>query len=532
MHGAVPERAPRLLSDRFPRFLKLAATLLFAAVIVNACAEKPSERPEGSANIAPATSLQVAIEAVASREQATLGIVIKNLETGEYARLNADERMRSASLYKLFVLYVAYADLEAGDLTLDEVLTFSEQAFAVEPFAEWPAGTRTTAGCALDAMTTRSSNAAAAMLVERLGGEDRITLEMRALGMKQSELTVDRAWSSPADIALLLELIATGKAVSPRASEEMLSLLLRQERAELMPAALPLGLDVAHKTGELRNIRNDAGVVFAPDGPYVFVAFTADARNDAAARAALVAISAAAYAYFEQEESTLYYGLPQPLAEAVFAVPDASGRLAVPAAAWAVTTPAGQEGVRLAQGAESVWVRDEIAPDLVALQDAAAASDVPIWVTAGYRAPTDAEAPLAKSGQAPLSCALELPSGPAGQARPRPVDGAEESVPPVASQHWLGTTVAVTTVEDGEAEADKATSMAWSWLLENAWQYGFIPALPESSDDGLPWEPWNLRWVGKEMAAHLRAMTPEHDPSIVAAELQRAGRELALAAIQ
>ena len=39
------------------------------------------------------------------------------------------------------------------------------------------------------------------------------------------------------------------------------------------------------------------------------------------------------------------------------------------------------------------------------------------------------------------------------------------------------------------------------WLLANAWQYGFIPALAESPQGkALGYEPWDLRWVGRTMA--------------------------------
>ena len=67
------------------------------------------------------------------------------------------------------------------------------------------------------------------------------------------------------------------------------------------------------------------------------------------------------------------------------------------------------------------------------------------------------------------------------------------------------------------------------WLVSNAWQYGFIPALPES-DLGrrLGYEPWRLRWVGRQMAAQLKdAPASGNYAAIVTAALRQAQTDLA-----
>ncbi len=69
---------------------------------------------------------------------------------------------------------------------------------------------------------------------------------------------------------VLLEAIASGKAVSPEASREMLAVLERQHFSDGIPAGLPPGTVVAHKTGSITRIQHDAAVVFG-DRPYVLV---------------------------------------------------------------------------------------------------------------------------------------------------------------------------------------------------------------------------------------------------------------------
>jgi beta-lactamase class A len=71
----------------------------------------------------------------------------------------------------------------------------------------------------------------------------------------------------------LLELmgaIARGDAVDAESSREMIEILERQKFNEGIPAGLPPGTRVAHKTGEITKIHHDAAIVFARR-PFVLV---------------------------------------------------------------------------------------------------------------------------------------------------------------------------------------------------------------------------------------------------------------------
>ena len=54
---------------------------------------------------------------------------------------------------------------------------------------------------------------------------------------------------------------------------------------------LPAETPVAHKTGSLRGVRNDAGIVYAPDGPYVISLCAKRLSDQVAGAAALAEIS-------------------------------------------------------------------------------------------------------------------------------------------------------------------------------------------------------------------------------------------------
>jgi hypothetical protein len=89
----------------------------------------------------------------------------------------------------------------------------------------------------------------------------------------------------------------------------MVARLARQQINDRLPAALPEGVVVAHKTGNLPGLTHDAGIIFTPSGPRVVVAMTWDAFD------------ADAYAFIANVASTVYSTLLEPPANARYDVP-------------------------------------------------------------------------------------------------------------------------------------------------------------------------------------------------------------------
>lgn len=73
------------------------------------------------------------------------------------------------------------------------------------------------------------------------------------------------------DLAVLCEAIETGRAAGAASCAEMKRILLAQEHNSMIPADLPEGVRVAHKTGSITGVRHDAGIVDAPFGTYYLV---------------------------------------------------------------------------------------------------------------------------------------------------------------------------------------------------------------------------------------------------------------------
>jgi beta-lactamase class A len=100
------------------------------------------------------------------------------------------------------------------------------------------------------------------------------------------------------DLAIILRAIQEGRAGSPAATQEMLAILLAQEFNEKIPAGLPPGTRVAHKTGEITAVSHDAAIIY-PNArkPYVLVVLTRGIPDGTKSSKLIADISAILYAH-------------------------------------------------------------------------------------------------------------------------------------------------------------------------------------------------------------------------------------------
>lgn len=219
----------------------------------------------------------------------------------------------AASTMKVAVLLELYRRAWAGEIALGEPVAVRTAFRSVADGSEFRldpgddtegslygrVGEPVAAGELARLMIVRSSNVATNLLVDRLGAAG-IAATLRSLGVEGVRVLrgVEDGPAYEAGIsntvtarglADLLERIARGSAAPPGACEAMLAVLAAQELNEGIPAGLPPGTRVAHKTGSIAGLYHDAGLVFPAAGPpYVLVALT-EGLDEAAAAPALVA---------------------------------------------------------------------------------------------------------------------------------------------------------------------------------------------------------------------------------------------------
>jgi beta-lactamase class A len=215
---------------------------------------------------------------------------------------------------KVPVMIELFRQASAGQLSLDEQLPITNEfhsivdgsVYQLDPGDDSDSVVYANAGKTMslrdlcEQMITVSSNFAANLLIERLGVENirHTVTRLGADGMQvlrgvEDNKAFDRGMNNTTTargLMVLMEKIATGHAVNPSADAEMAAMLKRQHFNDAIPAGLPPGTVVGHKTGSITKIHNDAAIVYGPK-PYVLVVLVRGIQDQKVSAALIASIS-------------------------------------------------------------------------------------------------------------------------------------------------------------------------------------------------------------------------------------------------
>ncbi len=266
---------------------------------------------------AQAPTLAAKIEQrVAQVPGTVVGIAFHDLESGDSLYLRAEESFHAASTMKVPVMIELFRRVDAGTLRLDQgiplvnhfVSIADGSSYSLDPgddsdsLAYTLVGTRVPVRDLVEHMITRSSNLATNALIELVGAKnaDATAHQLGATNIRVLRGVEDtpafRAGmnntTTARDLAVLLEAIETGRAASRRSCDSMRDILSRQEFNDEIPAGLPPGTKVAHKTGWIAGVLHDAAIVYPQNRkPYVLVVLTRDIPDEKVARSLIADVS-------------------------------------------------------------------------------------------------------------------------------------------------------------------------------------------------------------------------------------------------
>lgn len=230
---------------------------------------------------------------------AVVAISLRDLSNGDSLDINAGEPFRAASTMKVPVMIELFRQAEKGWLSLDQPLLLVNQFGSIvdgSPFSVdagedsdssmyRKVGERVPVRELLERMIVRSSNLATNALIAVVGAAraNATAHELGARNIKvlrgvEDQKAYDAGLSNSTtsrDLAALMRAIEEKRAASARSCAEMKAILLRQEFNDEIPAGVPPGTPVAHKTGSITAVLHDAAIVYPKDrAPYVLVVLT------------------------------------------------------------------------------------------------------------------------------------------------------------------------------------------------------------------------------------------------------------------
>jgi len=268
------------------------------------------------------SALRKEIEKIESGSGAkAIAVALSDAESGLELHYNAERWFHAASTIKVPILLGVFAAIDRGDLlphsrvhVRNRFLSVVEQVpFRVEQGRDANSSVQNAIGKMMRVdelayhMITTSSNLATNLLLGVVG-PDSVRATLRELEVDEGielkrgvedELAFGKGINSrvTADGLLrILVLLSEGKAFSPALSRRMMDILHAQEFNQGIPARLPKGARVAHKTGEISTIAHDAAVVYLPKRkPYVLVVLTEWEPSGSGRSRVIAAISHAVY---------------------------------------------------------------------------------------------------------------------------------------------------------------------------------------------------------------------------------------------
>lgn len=271
------------------------AALALGAFVVRAGAQA---RP--AAATPPIERLKADIQRTTKSVNATWGIYVKSLETGEEVALDADRQLETMSTIKIPLMIEAFEQIKAGRFKLTDTYTYAAQDMrpGTGIIQRLDPGAVLTVKDLITLMIIVSDNTATDVLYRMVGGPEAVTRRMAALGLQQTHpVNIGKTWfaalaaapdaetfyregkhpfglSTPREMGTLLEGLERGTLVDEASSDLMLQIMRGQLYRTRIPRYLT-GYRIPHKTGDfLPYVGDDVGVLEAPGRTIVLSIFT------------------------------------------------------------------------------------------------------------------------------------------------------------------------------------------------------------------------------------------------------------------
>lgn len=278
-------------------------------------------KPDPKAIIDTAMLRKKVTETFSKEPKGMFAVAFHDLQRDETFFLNEHRLFHAASTMKTPVLAEVFKQAAKGKFSIgDSVNVYnrfksiydgSSYTLSADNDSEQDLYTRIGSKIAiedlLNRMITQSSNLSTNMIIDQVGAKN-VMKTMRSIGAGEMQIlrgvedtkAFDHGMNnmvSAYDLMLLFDQIAQGKMVSKEASDAMVSILGKQHFRGMIPAKLPSDVRVANKTGSIKGICHDSGIVYLPDGRKYVLVLLSKGLEEHDAQRVLSDVSADIYRY-------------------------------------------------------------------------------------------------------------------------------------------------------------------------------------------------------------------------------------------
>ena len=288
--------------------------LVFALLLGTAVAQTPAKQQ------VLWQKLEADIHEVDRSLDGVMGVAIEDLSSKQTFFLQPDEVFPQASSIKIAVLAELYRQAQQGKLKLTDLYTVQKSDLVQDSDIMnglTPGVTRITLRDLATMMVAVSDNSATNVLIDRVG-MDNVNSLLDSLGLSHTRLRrkmmdVKAAGegreniSTPREMMTLLEALYLGKVLNKEMTDDFFTMLSTHKQSPI-PRDLPAGVRIANKPGELEAVRNDSGVIFLENRPYILCVMTTYLRHEHDGEDAISKISLSTYRMFDRLARASEYG--------------------------------------------------------------------------------------------------------------------------------------------------------------------------------------------------------------------------------
>lgn len=277
-----------------PRGYRLLAVCLAGAAIGGPWASIAAQTSPTSAEVRAKLMARIA-EVPGAR----VSVAVRDLGSDRQLALDGDSVFHAASTMKVPVLFALFRAFERGDLRADATMRLENRFLSIVDRSPYTLSASDDSDSTVYAlvgqdvtlrhlaarMITHSSNLATNALITRLDPQ-RITALTGTFGAHHTQVlrgvednVAFRAGlnntTTASDLVALFAALHEGRVANAAGTREMLAILEAQAFNDELPAGLPPGTRIAHKTGSITATLHDAGLVYPPSrAPYAIAVLT------------------------------------------------------------------------------------------------------------------------------------------------------------------------------------------------------------------------------------------------------------------
>ncbi|MEB3227214.1 MAG: serine hydrolase [Synechocystis sp.] len=232
-----------------------------------------------------------------------------DVDNGQFVSLNGNQALPAASTIKIPVAIAFFQAVDQGKIQLHERIPLTKDVVGSGAGTmQYELGKRDSYS-ALEVVTKMiviSDNTATNMLIQRLGGMEKLNQQFQAWQMPHTKLNnplpdlEGTNTTSPQDLAMVLVKLQDGNLLSLKSRDRLLDIMQQTKTRTLLPQGLEPDAVISHKTGDIGTILGDAGVIDMPNGKrYVGAVMATRPYNDVAGRTLIQDISRTVYQHYK-----------------------------------------------------------------------------------------------------------------------------------------------------------------------------------------------------------------------------------------